>query len=319
MRIVLIGHTVGIKNCIEAVKNRPEYDIVAVFTHPLSSHKYDLELFEFRKSFFGEFAYNVFDVVQDYGIPLHEYESINSVETIKLIKETFSPDVIVTVGCRDILSKEFIGSFDRVINLHPFNIPYFRGAGIDSWMILQGYSGTTQLSAAHFIDEKIDSGNIICQEEYFIAENARPIDIFKERIATLKNLFIRALELIGDRNFVGVPQDHTGSNYYPRLFTPRDGHMNFAWHGKEIELFIRAFSFPYPGAFFIYDEKKVHVLTSSFHEKANVHPFSYGLIFRKTTEFVYVFVKDGYLKLSHFESGNEKFDLKKLKLGHFLK
>lgn len=320
MRIVLIGHTVGIKFCIETINSNGDDVVVAVVTHKFDLHKYDLELFSYREEVFGDFAYNVFDVPNDYGISLYEYADINSEETITAIRETYNPDMIVTVGCRDILSEKFINSFQYVINLHPFNIPEFRGAGIDSWMILQGYSGTTQFATAHFINKKIDSGNIICREPYQIPEKATPIEIFKVRMSKLGGLLTNALLKVRDEHeFTGGVQSHEDSVYYPRLYTPRDGRINFEWNGKAIELFVRAFSYPYPGAFFLIEERTIHCLSCTFHPRENVHPFAYGLLFRKTENSIFIFVKDGYVELSDFESDKEQFHSKKLKIGIFIK
>ena len=142
MRIVIIGHTVGVKRCIEAVSDT-EHEIAAVFTHPRAQHQPDLDIFQRRPQHFGEFAYDVFDVEKDFGIPLHEYDDLSQGSDLEAVK-SFSPEMVVTVGCRDILKANFIESFPYVINLHPFNLPVFRGAGIDSWMILQDCSGSLQ-------------------------------------------------------------------------------------------------------------------------------------------------------------------------------
>ena len=316
MKLLFIGHTVGIKLCIQAVKELDEYEVVGVYTHERLGHKYDLELFERFSEEFGKYAYDVFSVKEDYGIDVKEYSNIE--KKIGEIKEQYNPDCIVTIGCRDILSQKFIDSFAFLINLHPFNLPSFRGAGIDSWMILQGYCGTRQNSTAHFITHKIDSGNILARIPYDIPKDATPLEIFKVRIDTLGDLMLKALNTVAVGG-KGEPQNAEDARYFPKLFTPRDGKINFNWSGSEIELFVQSFSYPYPGAFVIYNEKKISFHKSEFFPDESVHPFAYGLILAKSMEegIISIYVKGGVLNLKEltFEKGIE---LKLVKLGKFV-
>ncbi|MCC6600334.1 MAG: hypothetical protein IT223_06630 [Crocinitomicaceae bacterium] len=317
MNIVIIGHTVGVRFCIEAMRESP-HRITAIFTHERSLHTNDLRIFEKRKEQFGEYAYDVFNVPSDFGIPVVEYKDLAS-EADRMAIHSFNPDLIVTVGCRDILKKEFIESFQYVINLHPFYLPYFRGAGIDSWMLLQGYAGTQQQATCHFINPKIDAGNIICTEPYFIPLDATPLDIFKVRISKLGLLLVRAIKLL-EEGTQGTGQDNLQSRYYPRLFTPRDGKIDItSWSGSEIVRFVQAFSYPYDGAFFHYEGKTIHVLKASFTEQEGIHPFSYGVIFSKTEKELSVYCRRGVLTLSQIEFEDSSMNPSKIKLGKFLK
>ncbi len=277
MNIVLIGHTYGIKNCIEKTLQSNEHKITAVFTHPKEQHKYDFELYRLHKEKWDNYFFDVFNVPNIFNIPVIEYFDINNDNEISEIKK-FDPDVIVTVGCRDILKNKFIKSFKYVINLHPFHLPYWRGGGIDSWMILNNCWNTIQYATSHFITTKIDAGNIIAQLPYKIKNKAYPIDIFKERIKLLGDLLILSLEKLKN-GFVGIPQNINEARYFPKINTLKNGHINLNWNIEHIEKFIYAFSYPYPGSFLMLDETKIHILEAEFFKDNHVHPFSIGLIF----------------------------------------
>jgi len=314
MKIVLVGHTVGIRRCIEACQGS-SHSIVAVFTHPRSEHTADLALFEKRKDIFGDLAYNVFDTPAQFGIPVEEYPNLSDDSEIHRVK-AYAPDMIVTVGCREILSANFIAAFPKVINLHPFYLPVFRGAGIDSWMILQGASGTEQYATAHFVRPKLDAGEIITTLPYRIPEEALPIDIFRVRINLLGELLKRALTALENPSFTGEIQNEQISRYYPRLNTMLNGHIRIReWTGSEIELFIRAFSYPYPGSFAFLAGSRVHLLRSKFESEENVHPYSIGLIYRKSAGAFSFFVRGGSIHVSEFELENPET---KIRLGHYL-
>ena len=317
MNIVLIGHTVGIEKCIQAIRDT-NHTIKAVFTHPRPDHQPDLEIFEKRASLFGDYAYDVFETERKHSIPVFEYQNLKDDSEIKKIK-AFEPDLIATVGCRDILRSNFIESFEYVINLHPYNLPFLRGAGIDSWMILQGLSGTTQQATCHFINPRIDAGNVIVRHPYSIPSEATPLDILKIRIDTLGKLLVQAIERLESPGFEGEAQHEDDSRYFPRLNTQRDGRLDFInWPGSDLSLFVRAFSYPYDGAWFTLGDRKIHSLSSEFIKEENIHPFSFGLIFKKDENSIRIFCKGGYIRLSNLEENNAPLDLKTVKLGKYV-
>lgn len=314
MRIILIGHTVGIKRCFEALQGT-EHSIVAVFTHERPLHEPDLHLFEVRKQHFAEYAWDVFQTETEFLTPLFEYTSLDDASTIALMK-SFNADVLATVGCRDILKQTLIDQFRFAINLHPFYLPYFRGAGIDSWMILMAAENQTQQATCHFIAKGIDSGDIICTAPYQVLPSDLPIDIFKRRIDLLGKLLLQGLRLLANPDFKATPQNASVSSYFPRLNTRRDGKIDFInWTGEEIVRFIRAFSYPYLGAWALYNDQQLHVLSASFSPSTNIHPFAFGLAFRKSDSQLLVFVRGGILAIHAIEYQSQPLTISTLKLG----
>jgi methionyl-tRNA formyltransferase len=279
MNIVIIGHTVGVRICIEAINKNAKHKVVAVFTHPKEQHAYDLELFAKHAAQWGNFAYDVFDVEKDFSIPVLEYNDLNSVEEIAHISE-YSPDMIVTIGCRAIFKPQLINSFKYCINLHPFDIPKWRGGGIDSWMILNNAWNTTQYLTSHFISPKLDAGNILCKIPYEIKHSDYPLDIFKSRIQRIGELLTASIEEV-IKGSTGTVQIEDDSYYFPKLFTPRDGKINLSWNSHQIEKFIFAFSYPYAGSFLFFNETKISIIEAKVEINEHIHPLANGLIFRK--------------------------------------
>ncbi len=314
MKIAFIGHSVAVKNCIEILQGTP-HEVVAIFTHPREGHLRDLAIYEERKELFGDYAYDVFNASDDYGIPVIEYQDLSEQSEIDRLRK-YAPDAVVTIGCRDILKANFIEQFEHVFNLHPYYLPYFRGAGIDSWLILQGQSPSTQYATCHFISPKIDAGKVIATLPYLVPEHAKPIDIFKVRMDTLGPLLVKALENITSARPSYTEQDESQSMYYPRLNTLRDGKIDFyQWSGEEISLFIRAFSYPYEGAWFLLNGEKIHVHECAFTPNKNNHPYSVGLIVRKDATGISILVKDGLLRVSELMKNGQALEPKKIKIG----
>jgi methionyl-tRNA formyltransferase len=96
------------------------------------------------------------------------------------------PDYILSVYFPHILRKELLDiPAHGAINMHPSYLPYNRGAGGSSWSIIEG---TPHGITLHYMDEGIDSGDIIAQKEVKID--------FTDTAATLRTkLDIAGIEL----------------------------------------------------------------------------------------------------------------------------
>jgi methionyl-tRNA formyltransferase len=70
-------------------------------------------------------------------------------------------DFIISYGYRHIIKKPVLDRFkDRAINLHISYLPWNRGADPNLWSFLEG---TPKGVTVHFLDEGIDTGDIIAQ------------------------------------------------------------------------------------------------------------------------------------------------------------
>lgn len=320
--IVLLGHGVGVKFVVESLlKNSKDYKVVALFTHPFTDHKRDLELIEKRKDIYGKYAYNVFNLTEDHGIDVHESENINNTETVTEIKK-YSPDYIISIGCRNILKPAFLDEFkNRVLNIHTTPLPTYRGAASDSWMILNNELGKEKYGCMHYIDAGIDTGDIIAKSYYTIPEKSYPIDVFKARMDIFHDIILKGLTNLDTPGFKPEKQDINESTTFPRLYTPRDGKINFKENfGSELIRFIWAFGYPFEGAFCFLADQKINILDAEFYKDDDLHPFSNGLIFGKNEKNEYkVSVNGGYILVKKIEIDSvETKQSKVFRLGKFL-
>lgn len=303
--IVLLGHGAGIKFSIDALIQQPNlgYQVVAVVTHPFPDHKSDLQMIEQRKDLYGDCAYNVFQVENDYGIKLHEASNVNDPEVIAIIS-SYNPHYIISIGCRNIIKSIFLNTFpNKVLNIHTTPLPAYRGAANDSWMILNGLWKTKQFGCVHFIDTGIDTGAIIEKSEYYINDKSYPIDVFKTRMATFKDLLPKALKKLESDDFVPEKQLVNNSSCFPRLYTPTDGCIQWqVFNGSELERFIYAFSYPFQGAHTFLEGKKINIMTADFIPSEGFHAFATGILFGKNEKDQYkVALRDGYLLIKEIE------------------
>ena len=89
--------------------------------------------------------------------------------SLKLIKKN-KIDLICLAGFMKILSKTFIKKFSKpILNIHPSLLPKYKGLNTHYKVIKnkEKYSGAT----VHIVNEKLDSGKIIIQEQVKILKS----------------------------------------------------------------------------------------------------------------------------------------------------
>jgi methionyl-tRNA formyltransferase len=107
--------------------------------------------------------------------PLVEYlKSVGDevIATMDVIDVEFlnahSPDFIVSYGYRHIIKKDVLDRYtDRAINLHIAYLPWNRGADPNFWSFVED---TPKGVTIHYLDEGIDTGDIIAQRKVAFSE-----------------------------------------------------------------------------------------------------------------------------------------------------
>ena len=78
-----------------------------------------------------------------------------------------------------IISKRFLSIFNKpVLNIHPSLLPKFKG--LDTYKKILKEREKITGCTVHFVNEKLDSGNIICKKSFFIENNDDEISLRKK-------------------------------------------------------------------------------------------------------------------------------------------
>ncbi len=104
-----------------------------------------------------------------YGVQYERFHTVKS-EDCRVFVRSFHPDYSVCLFFNQILPKVLIEvPQEACLNLHPSYLPEYKGMSPIMWMLAEGaeQGGAT----VHHINEKIDEGNIICQERFNIDKN----------------------------------------------------------------------------------------------------------------------------------------------------
>lgn len=216
MKVILCGyHWAGCK-VLEHLCKRDDVSQIFVYTHTPPSHIPDIR-----------------NVGRRFQIPF-------SVQSINKGKLPFSPDIITCVYYRYILKKEIISACSgKAFNMHPSLLPRHRGCSSIPWAIIEGdtITGVT----FHYIDEGIDTGNVVLQAAIEISSTETQASLYQKCMEKGVCFWPAAFELVMS-GFTGLPQEGTPS-YHPRG-CPFEGMISEEWDNEMAERFIRAMIFP---------------------------------------------------------------------------
>tara|TARA_A100001015_G_scaffold30284_1_gene33721 strand:+ start:458 stop:1033 length:576 start_codon:yes stop_codon:yes gene_type:complete len=136
---------------------------------------------------------------QSYGIitkVINHREFNNTIQFEKTLSEYLfkkSINLICLAGFMRVLGKNFITKWDRkIINIHPSLLPSFKGLNTHKRAIEQGvkYSGCT----VHYVNESLDSGEIIDQDIVRVSESDSEISLKKKILMKEHKLYIKVIQ-----------------------------------------------------------------------------------------------------------------------------
>ena len=166
----------------------------------------------------------------------------------------FEPDIVLFYGWSWIIDPDLVDRY-KCVMLHPSKLPKFRGG---SPIQNQIASGVTDSAVTLFImDEGIDTGNIIFQEDFSLSGH---MDEIFERLVDVGT---RGTLQFLNGNCVEKKQDSSHATYYKRR-SPRQSELTIeelkTLTGKEIYDKIRMLEDPYPNAYIkTIDGKKIRI------------------------------------------------------------
>lgn len=200
-----------------------------------------------------------------YSFPVLFLEQINSAESVAILQE-FSADLFVLSGYNKILKTQVIEIPPLgTINLHGGKLPEYRGAAPINWQIINGE--TTGGCSIIYVDEGIDTGDIISQEIYSIEPEDTHASILEKTLEIFPRQLLEVLSDIQHDRVQAVKQDPREGNYFSRRY-PRDSKID--WQNMvdtEIHNLVRGMHGPYPAAFTYRDGEKIEIDKTRLLEK----------------------------------------------------
>lgn len=248
---------------------------------------------------------SVAEIAKNNNIETFEYSPLQKDILFSKLKE-IAPDLIISVAWRYIFKRDIL-SIPRMgaINFHGSMLPKCRGANPTNWAIICGEKETGV--TVHFIDEGVDTGDIIIQE-------AIPIDL-EDTAYTLRmkqdklseKLMGELIKYIKIGKFSRVKQDSTIATCF-RKRKHEDGLIKWKnMTSVEIYNFVRALTRPYPGAFSYINDRKVTIWKVAIYSKT--YQGTPGQIIAMENEHPIVITREGCVTLLDFECAEPQFTL----------
>ncbi|MEO1023047.1 MAG: methionyl-tRNA formyltransferase [Bacteroidota bacterium] len=204
---------------------------------------------------------------QELNLPVIEVDDLKSDAFAQQLQQ-LNADLFVVVAFRilpvSVLQIPRIGS----VNLHASLLPKYRGAAPIHWAIMNGEQETG--CTIFFLDEKVDTGNIILQQKTTIDDDETTGELYA-RLSTLgSEALLTALDHIEDNTAVPIPQDDALASPAPKLFK-EDAHLTFHQPAINVHNRIRGLS-PFPTAWADWEGKPMKIYRSALGPIANVNP-----------------------------------------------
>jgi len=197
-------------------------------------------------------------------IPLLQPPKLNDIQFLKYLS-WMKPDIFIVVAYK-ILSDRLLSipKFGAV-NLHPSLLPKYRGAAPIQWSLINGDSRTAVSTIS--LSGEIDAGSILLQEAVNI-QNDDNYGTLSDRLSEIgANLVVRTLNEIEDDILQSYPQEESKVSLAPKIKS-NDYKINWNDTAEQIHNRIRAFS-PSPGAFTIFNGKRLKIYSSSIIENVS--------------------------------------------------
>lgn len=251
-------------------------------------------------------------IAEKNGIPFTKIHKINDPGNVDIIKK-LEPDYIFVIGFSQLVKRDIIDAAKiGVVGFHPTPLPKMRGRAANVWQVLLGVHETK--CSMFFIDEGIDSGDILGQQDYVIEDTDYALDVERKINEASRKLFRRVLKEIIDGTSCPHKQDETQATYLLRR-APEDGQIDWNEPIMDIHRLVRAVSRPYPGAFGLYDgSHKIIIWHADILENTEYIGMN-GQIAEITDSYIDIVCRDGLLRVTEYDNT----DGVKLFAGHKLR
>ena len=199
-------------------------------------------------------------------------------------------------------------------NLHASLLPQYRGAAPIHWAIINGETKTGVTT--FFIDDKIDTGEIILQDEIDISEEETVGSLHDSMMLVGAKLVLKTVDLIANGKVSTIKQPELEEKSAPKLNTEN---TKINWNDSLENIYnkIRGLN-PFPTAWtYIYnDNEEILAKVYAIRKENEHHNFETGKLIASKKEFK-VAVQNGFIIIDEIKlSGKKKMDSKSLLNGY---
>ncbi|WP_396217727.1 methionyl-tRNA formyltransferase [Flavobacterium sp.] len=233
----------------------------------------------------------------DYLFPV----KINSSEFIETAK-SYNVDLFVSMSFNQIFKTPILNVPKLgVINCHAGKLPFYRGRNILNWALINDEKefGIT----VHYVDEGIDTGDIIKQKCYLITENDDYNSLLEISYVECALILYDAIKEIQGGNSKRIVQNtiHPVGFYCGRRGIG-DEIINWNQSSRSLFNFIRSINKPGPMATTVLNGNEIKINKARLIEQAPEYICTPGQLLAKTNEGFLVKTADSFLEIFEIEA-----------------
>ncbi len=280
LKVVFLGTPEFAKTALEAI-HQSHHDVVGVVTATDKASGRGQKVNASPVKIYAE----------EQGLKLFQPEKLRNPEFLEDIK-SLNADVFVVVAFRMMPQMLFSIPPMGTFNLHASLLPDYRGAAPINFAIINGE--TKSGATTFFINEKIDEGNILLQEEIDILPEDNAGSLHDKLMVMGAELIVKTLDGLALGNLTEHPQPEKENPKTAYKIFKDDLKINWNQKAEIIHNFVRGMS-PYPTAFTVLnienEEKSLKLFKGKF--ELHNHNDAAGTIHISKNEFK-IATKDGY-------------------------
>lgn len=233
------------------------------------------------------------------GLSFITHPNINSEEFRELLIN-FRCDLFVSMSFNQIFKSKLINLPPlKIINCHAGKLPFYRGRNILNWALINDEKefGIT----VHYVDEGIDTGDIILQSCYPITDSDTYATLLNRAYEGCAVNLYNAIKRIQNDNVIPIKQKSIHSlGFYCSSRTIGDERINWNQKSREIFNFVRAISRPGPEARTYLGGKEVKINSTQYLIDAPSYKGIAGAVVNVEADTFCVKTLDSYIKVTEW-------------------
>ncbi len=240
------------------------------------------------------------EIAEKNGIKYFTERNINDEKFIEYLKQ-FECCLFVSMSFNQIFKKNIINLTEKgIINCHAGKLPFYRGRNVLNWVLINDESefGVT----VHYVDEGIDTGDIILQKTFQITEDDNYRSLLNKAYNSCAELLYESLQIINKKEIVTKRQiDIHPVGMYCSKRKEGDEFIDWNMSSREIFNFIRALHLPGLYAKTRINSKEVTIKRARLIEDAVSYRCINGAVLDIKNNNLLVKTNDSYLEITDFE------------------
>lgn len=236
-----------------------------------------------------------------HNISYLKHKNINSDEFISIVNK-YECDLFVSLSFNQIF-KERIINLPRLktINCHAGKLPFYRGRNILNWALINDENefGIT----VHYMDEGIDTGDIILQRTYSITDVDNYNTLLERSYIGCSEILYDAIKLFQEEKSIDAIKQSLihSTGFYCSDRRIGDEILNWNQTSREIFNFVRAISSPGPMSRAFVNGKEMKINRIEYFMDAPSYKGINGAIIKKEIDGFYVKTLDSFIKVIEYE------------------